>query len=183
MSKNEKMIEKLGRIHLYAGDGKGKSTAVTGLAARARGRGLDVLFVQFLKSGNSAELESLRKLGVAVESGQPSARFVFQMNEEEKAETRAFFTQRLDDAFDRLEEEDINLLVLDEIMGAISTGMVDEDRLVERLASRPPHVEVALTGRDPSDRLIDLADYYSEIRMRKHPFETEGLAGRAGIEF
>ncbi|MDD3612119.1 MAG: cob(I)yrinic acid a,c-diamide adenosyltransferase, partial [Eubacteriales bacterium] len=71
--------ENLGKIHLYAGDGKGKTTASVGLAVRANGSGLKVLFVQFLKSGDSAELKQLEKLGITVISGQPIKSFVFQM--------------------------------------------------------------------------------------------------------
>ena len=91
----EKIRKGLGLIHLYTGDGKGKTTAAVGLAVSARARGLRVSFVQFLKDGNSAELEALRQLGIQVVSGQPTSKFVFQMNEEEKKVTRQVNCRRL----------------------------------------------------------------------------------------
>lgn len=175
--------EKLGKIHLYAGDGKGKTTAAVGLAVRASGSGLKVLFAQFLKSGNSAELKQMEKLGISVISGQPFTKFVFQMNAAEKQESRDFFENRLKKIF-REARTNYDLLVLDEILGAISTDMVSEERLLDELLQvKLQHLEVVMTGRDPSAELIALSDYYSEVKMRKHPYESEGLAARAGIEY
>lgn len=172
----------LGLVHLYCGDGKGKTTAAAGLTLRAKGRGLNVLFVQFLKYGTSAELDPLRKLGIEVVSGQPSGKFVFQMDDGEKAETRAFNQQRLLDVIER-SRDGIDLLVLDEILGAIATDMVDERDVLAFLNTKPEHLEVVLTGRDPSDALIDAADYVSEMVMRKHPYETSRVHARQGIEY
>ena len=178
----EAIREQLGLVHLYCGDGKGKTSAAVGLAVRARGSGLSVLFVQFLKSGHSAELEPLRRLGVEVISGQPFQKFVFQMDEEEKSETRAFHGQRLADLIER-SGKGLDLLILDEITGAIATGMIDEGQVVGFLRSKPDHLEVALTGRDPSAALLEAADYVSEVRMVKHPYETRGIQARPGIEY
>ncbi len=173
--------ENLGKIHLYAGDGKGKTTASVGLAVRANGSGLKVLFVQFLKSGDSAELKQLEELGITVISGQPIKSFVFQMTPAEKQESQEFFVARLEEVFHQA--ADYDLLVLDEILGAIASEMVPEARLIELLQEKPRQLELVLTGRDPSQKLIDLSDYYSEVTLRKHPYESEGLAARAGIEY
>ena len=174
--------ERLGKIHLYAGDGKGKTTAAVGLAVRASGKGLKVLFVQFLKSGESAELKQMEKLGISVVTGQPFSKFVFQMNAEEKQESRDFFTNRLEEVFKKA-KEGYDLLVLDEVLGAISTDMLAEERLLDLLQSKPGLLELVITGRDPSARLIAQSDYYTEMRMHKHPYESEGLGARAGIEY
>ncbi|HNZ63493.1 MAG TPA: cob(I)yrinic acid a,c-diamide adenosyltransferase [Bacillota bacterium] len=173
--------EKLGLIHIYCGDGKGKTTAVTGLAVRARGSGLNVLMTQFLKSGTSGELKPLRDLGVEVISGKYSQKFVFMMNEEEKAETKAQCEKRFREVTAK-SREGVDLLILDEVMAAITTGMLAEQDVIDFLKTKPEHLEVALTGRGPSQALIDLADYVSEVVMRKHPYETSGLLGRKGIE-
>ncbi|MGI6157739.1 MAG: cob(I)yrinic acid a,c-diamide adenosyltransferase [Saccharofermentanales bacterium] len=173
--------QKLGLIHIYCGDGKGKTTASIGLSVRARGRDLNVRFVQFLKTGTSAELDQLRKLGVDVISGQLQNKFIFQMTEEEKQATKAFFEERLQDVIDDADQYD--LIVLDEIMGAIATGIIDEQDVLDFLDTKPEHTEVVLTGRDPSEVLRAKADYVSEVMMRKHPYETSGMQGRAGIEF
>ena len=185
MAKQENSIEKirewLGLVHIYCGDGKGKTTASAGLAVRARGHGLNVLLTQFLKSGTSGELEPLRSLGVEVISGSYSQTFVFMMNAEEKAATRHRCETQFREAIAR-SREDIDLLILDEVMGAIATGMLDEEEVIDFLESKPPNLEVVLTGRDPSPALIDLADYVSEVVMLKHPYEASGLVGRVGIE-
>ncbi|NLB28348.1 MAG: cob(I)yrinic acid a,c-diamide adenosyltransferase [Clostridiaceae bacterium] len=172
----------LGLVHLYCGDGKGKTTAAAGLAVRAKGLGLNVLFVQFLKSGRSAELDSLRKLGIEVLSGQPTGKFVFQMSEREKAASREYNGKRLTDATAR-SREGIDLLILDEILGAIATDMVDEAAVISFLKTKPDRLEVVLTGRDPSEELLACADYVSEVVMRKHPFESSNTPARPGIEY
>ena len=177
----EKIREWLGLVHIYCGDGKGKTTASAGLAVRARGHGLNVLLTQFLKSGTSGELEPLRSLGVEVISGSYSQKFVFMMNAEEKAATRQRCETQFREAIAR-SREGIDLLILDEVMGAIATGMLDEEEVIDFLESKPPNLEVVLTGRDPSPALIDLADYVSEVVMLKHPYEASGLVGRVGIE-
>ena len=100
-----------GLIHLYHGDGKGKTTAAMGLAVRALGCGRRVVIVQFLKGGATGELEPLQTLGATFYRGKAGQKFVFQMNEEEKAATRALQTENLRRAFDsgrslrRLESE------------------------------------------------------------------------------
>ena len=140
--------DSLGKIHLYAGDGKGKTTAAAGLAVRASGKGLKVLFAQFLKSGESAELKQMEKLGIVVVSGQPFTKFVFQMNDEEKQESRDFFENRLEEVFSEV-RDGYDLLILDEVLGAIATEMISEERLLELLQAKPTLLEVVVTGRDP----------------------------------
>lgn len=181
LNSNEPAQEK-GYVHIYAGDGKGKTTAATGLTLRAASRGWRILFIQFLKSGESAELDLLRALpNVNVVSGQTIQKFTFAMNDEEKKACNEEMQSRLDNAI--AHANDYDLIVLDEALGALSTCMIDEDSLVNFLQNRPPTLEVVLTGRDPSERLIKHADYYSEVCMRKHPYETEGLQSRPGIEY
>lgn len=175
-------VQEKGRNHIYAGDGKGKTTAATGLAVRAASRGWKVLFIQFLKSGTSAELDVLRSMpNVDVLSGQKINKFTFAMTAEELAETKQVMAGRLQLAIDEAKEYD--LIVLDEALGAISAQVISEDMVANFMAEKPANLELVLTGRNPSERLIGLADYYSEVCMRKHPYETEGLNARAGVEF
>ena len=75
-----------------------------------------------------------------------------------------------------------DLLILDELVGAISLGMVPEDKALAFLRTRPAGLEVVLTGRSPSPELLALASYISEIHAVRHPYES-GLAARRGIEF
>lgn len=172
-----------GCVHIYCGDGKGKTSSAVGLAVRASGRGKKVLIVRFLKTEDSGEVEVLRKIpGITVTPCDRTFGFVFRMNEEQKREAGAYFQSRFETAVKTAVEDGVDLLVLDEILASCNYGMVREDDVAEFLRNRPAEMEVVLTGRDPSDRLIALADYVSEIKMVKHPY-TQGLGAREGIEY
>ncbi len=167
-----------GLIHLYCGDGKGKTTAAMGLALRALGRGMRVTVVQFLKNGTSGELEPLRRLGAVVLSGKAGTGFVSQMTEREKQETRDLQTEHLRAAL----ATPCDLLVLDEACAAARLGMVDEALLRQAVLDRPAGREVVLTGRDPADWMLEAADYISEIACLRHPYER-GIGARRGVEY
>lgn len=167
-----------GLVHLYCGDGKGKTTAAMGLALRALGQGMQVVVVQFLKNGTSGELEPLKKLGAAVFSGKPGAKFTFQMNAEEKAQATKENNARLAEAL----QQPCALLILDEICAARNSGMVDEALAKQAVLERPLHREVVLTGRNPEAWMVEAADYITEMQPRRHPYE-QGIPARKGIEF
>lgn len=171
-----------GLVHLYCGDGKGKTTAAVGLAVRHSGRGGKVVFAQFLKDGTSGECRVLAKLGVTVLAANPVGKFSFRMTEEEKAETAAALGRTFDAATGFAVRERATILVLDEICAAVNCGFLPEKTLTEFLESRPDSLEVVLTGRDPSENLQVHADYITEMKKRRHPFD-EGVAAREGIEF
>lgn len=168
-------------IHIYCGDGKGKTTAAMGLALRAAGSGKRVLLLQFFKDGKSSEFRSLERVeGVEVIPQTKSVGFIWTLSEREKAEARAYYTGLLEQALARA--ADFDLLVLDEAMSALSTGMIDEERLLAFFNEKPESLEVVLTGRDPSQAMVDRADYVTEMRKIKHPFDR-GTPARRGIEF
>lgn len=167
-----------GLVHLYCGNGKGKTTAAMGLALRALGQGMQVVVVQFLKNGTSGELEPLKKLGATVYSGQPGAKFTFQMNAEEKAQATQENNARLAEAL----QQPCDLLILDEICAARNSGMVDEALAKQAVLERPQHREVVLTGRNPEAWMVEAADYITEMQPRRHPYE-QGIPARKGIEF
>ena len=169
-----------GLIHIYTGGGKGKTTAALGLAVRASGRGKKVLWTSFLKDYDSGEF--LINLPFEVVRGEPVHQFWFTMNDEQKAAVAAEHSARLRGLFDRCMREDVDLLILDETLGSLSVGALEEDQVVSLLESKPEKLEVVLTGRDPSPRLVDLADYVSEINPIKHPYD-HGIPSREGIEF
>ena len=109
-----------GLLHLYWGDGKGKTTAAMGLALRALGSGKRVVIVQFLKSGNSGEIPLLAQLGAEIYRGKAGQKFVFQMTPEEKAATRELQNQNLAAAI----AQPADLLILDEAGSAEELDMV-----------------------------------------------------------
>ena len=170
-----------GLIHIYCGDGKGKTTAALGLAVRCAGSGRKVLLAQFLKDGKSSEFAALAHVpGIEVVPQTRTFGFSWTLSPEEKAEAGAYYSGLMEDAFRR--SGGFDLLVLDEALGACGAGMLDEARLRALLEAKPEHLEVVLTGRGPSQAMQEVADYVTEMRMVKHPFE-KGVPAREGIEF
>lgn len=172
---------KLGLVHLYTGEGKGKTTAAVGLAVRAAGRGIPVVFVQFMKNRPTGEVEILSRLpGVTVLRGKAGEGFSFSMTPEQREKSREIHRENLRRAI-RLAEETGGLLVLDEALAALNHGLLEEELLREFLDHRPPGVEVALTGRNPPDWLLERADYITEMKKVRHPYD-KGVTAREGIE-
>ena len=169
-----------GLVHLYCGDGKGKTTAAAGLALRCIGAGKRVLFVQFFKDGSSSELPPLRSLGADILICSTQRGFWWNMDAQTRKEATADYTMLLREALARA--GDYGLLVLDEAVSACNHGAIPEEELLAFLDSRPPETEVVITGRDPSPALRERADYITEMRMRRHPYE-QGVAARKGIEY
>ena len=172
------MTDRRGLIHLYWGDGKGKTTAAMGLALRALGTGRKVVIVQFLKGGQSGEIPLLRSLGAQIFRGKAGTKFSFQMSEEEKAETRLVQTENLRQALER----GADTLVLDEACAAWQTGLVDRALLSQAVLKKNAAQELVLTGRQPPEWMLDAADYITEMRCHRHPFER-GVPAREGVEF
>lgn len=172
-----------GLVHIYTGDGKGKTTAAVGLGIRAWGRGMKVLMVQFLKGMESGELITIRGLGdgFAVNQGKPMRKFTWNMNEEELKQAASLQKQQLQYAYNEMKTEKWDLLILDEVMAAITTGMVSLEDVLALVRSKPEGLEIVMTGRNAPDSLIEAADYVSEIREVKHPMRS-GIAARRGIE-
>lgn len=167
-----------GLVHLYWGEGKGKTTAAMGLALRSLGAGRKVVVVQFLKGGPSGEIPLLEQLGARVFRGKAGQKFTFQMTEGEKAETKALQTENLRRAL----ALKADLLVLDEACAAWQKDLADRDLLKQAVLDRPQGREVVLTGRNPPDWMGEAADYVTEMKCHRHPFE-QGIPAREGVEF
>lgn len=170
-----------GLIQVYTGEGKGKTTAATGLAVRAAGRGLAVCFVQFVKGGEpSGELAMLEKIGVEVV--RPAEKSSGLMVGEITQEDRDAAAEAWQVASRAIGSGEWDLVVLDELNIALHYGLVDEEKVVEGLVARPEHVEVVCTGRSAPPALVAVADLVTEMRVVKHPF-TQGVEARRGIEY
>lgn len=171
-----------GLIHIYCGDGKGKTTAAVGLAVRCAGRGNKVLLVQFLKSRDSGELYSLAKLpDIEIMRGKESKKFTFQMNEEEKHALLIEHNKMFEQVLAKIKNGGYSLLILDEVIGALNAKVFEMPKLIEFLRHKPENLEVVLTGRNPAPELVEIADYVSEMRKVKHPMDR-GIMAREGIE-
>lgn len=166
-------------LHLYCGNGKGKTTAAMGLAFRAAGRGKRVVIAQFLKGADSGERFALAQLPQVTLLPVPdTVKFSFRMTEEERrAEARRY--QDLLELI-RQEAQGCFLLVLDEACAAVNTGLLPLEDLLACLDSL--ECEVVLTGRDPAPQLAERADYITSMEAVRHPFE-QGISARKGIEF
>lgn len=166
-------------LHLYCGNGKGKTTAAMGLALRAAGRGKRVVIAQFLKGADSGERFALAQLPQVTLLPVPdTVKFSFRMTEEERrAEAR-----RYQDLLEQIRREAPGcfLLVLDEACAAVNTGLLPLEDLLSCLDSL--ECEVVLTGRDPAPQLVERADYITSMEAVRHPFE-QGISARKGIEF
>ncbi len=167
-----------GLVHLYWGDGKGKTTAAMGVALRALAAGKKVVIVQFLKGRESGEVKMLSQLGAKIYRGKSGQKFVFQMTEQEKAETRKTQEENLLAAL----SQPADLLILDEACAALKLGMVDEALLKRVVLEKPEEQELILTGRDPADWMGEAADYSTEMHCWRHPYE-KGIAAREGVEY
>ena len=173
----------LGCIHIYYGNGKGKTTCSVGLAVRASGCGKKVLFIQFMKTGKSSEIKVIENLpGIEVMEAPRMKKFSFKMNDEEKREMLEEDNRVLDLIREKVSGENYDLLVMDESIGSCHKGFLDEALLIDFLKNKPEHLEVVLTGRHPDDTLMDLADYVTEMHKVKHPYD-KGTMARRGIEF
>lgn len=172
-----------GLVHIYHGDGKGKTSAAMGLALRALGNGWRVGILQFLKGGPSGEITALQTMpGVTILRGRQGTKFSFQMTAEEKQEARALHEEHLEQIARQAAAGDFDLLVLDEALGAIGAGLLSQEGVLRFVRQKPEALELVLTGRDPGDTLLQLADYVTEMRMQKHPYE-QGVQARKGVEF
>ena len=172
-----------GLIHVYYGDGKGKTTAALGLALRASGAGMRVLIAQLLKDDRSGELAQLKRLpGVTVLPAPAAMPFPAQMGPTELAQTAERHNAMLREALSRCASGACGLLVLDEALDACRYGLLDEALLRRAVLEKPPALELVVTGHKPVDWVIERADYVTEMVCRRHPY-ARGVPARRGIEF
>lgn len=168
-------------IQLYCGDGKGKTTAAMGQAIRAAGRGFPVVIAQFLKSENTGERNVLEKVaGITLLPVPEQVKFSFAMDETERGEAEErnhCLLRQIDQAL----ENGAAMAILDEACAAMATGLLEEEDVV-KLLDRWTERELILTGRNPPESLIERADYITEMRALRHPYE-KGITARLGIEY
>lgn len=173
-----------GLVHIYTGDGKGKTTSAIGLGIRACGNNMKVLLVQFLKSSDTSELHSLKRLepNFTVTRGFSCKKFVWNMSPTEVQQAKDEAGDIFENIRQIVAEGKYDLIILDEILGVLKYEFISENDVVELIKDKPQGLELVLTGRNASERLIQAADYVSEIMAVKHPYER-GIPARKGIEF
>ena len=170
-------------IHLYCGDGKGKTTAATGLAVRAAGSGLKVVFSQFMKGQKTGEIDIMSAIpGITVIRADNSDKFIYQMTPEERDASEESNRAHLKTSFDIFQETGADMLVLDEVVTAAGNYIIDEDEFKDYVKNFPSDKELVMTGNPPEMWMIEAADYVTDLEKIKHPYD-KGVDARKGIEF
>jgi len=167
---------KKGFVHVYTGNGKGKTSAALGLCLRAVGRGLKCTFIQFLKGWETGEFLAANYLPnfEFIQTGRPD--YDFKPTEEDRE--RVY--QGLKLAEEKISKTDV--LVLDEVIVAVHLKLLDEGELLSLIEKKPKTVELILTGRHATERLVEAADYVTYFQLIKHPF-YRGEEARKGIDY
>jgi len=181
------MVQEKGRVHIYYGDGKGKTTAACGLALRAAGWNKKVYLFFFFKSPfRSGEMRAFSSL-------KNFKKFCFNMRhpffikECDKASYRKELKIELNKFLKKIEltlkTKKKKLVILDEVLTAIDENLISKKKLIDLLKTKAPKIEVVLTGRPcPPRSILVLADYISEIKNLKHPYQKD-VPPRKGIDF
>lgn len=182
----ENTMQDLGLIHVYAGTGKGKTTAAIGLAARAIGSGLSVCYCSFHKHPEKygySEMESLKRLGAHVIN---FAKDHPHMDENISNATIAAITAEVNKAIELLPllllEEHFDMLILDEIFISVRDNYLDEEKLIDFIKNKPKTTELVLTGRGATTKILSMADYITDFVCIKHPYYNN-VPPRKGVEY
>jgi cob(I)alamin adenosyltransferase len=194
MTKNKRK----GLVHVYTGDGKGKTTSSVGLALRAVGHGMSVFMIQFLKGGGHSgeaiaaeamlgERYKIKQFGKpcpysnemkkgTMECGNCKDCFLSRKEERERVNEALELAEKV------VASGKYDLVVLDEINNTVSRKLAPVSRVLRIITSRKPHVELVLTGRNAPKEFIEAADYVTVMKKVKHPF-TKGIRSRYGIDY
>lgn len=173
-------------IHVYTGDGKGKTTASLGLLLRAVGAGKRVAFVQFDKGGTHySERKTLAErfpevtvIATGLDRIDAAGKFRMGVTDEDRGEG-----ERGLEAVRRIFQEKVHdVVILDELNSSLSLGILDKDKTLEILTQRSPETELILTGRNAPDYIRGMADLITEMRLVEHYF-YHGTKAREGIDY
>jgi len=170
-------------IHIYTGDGKGKTTAAFGLAIRARGHGKKVLIFQFLKgrTPQSGEIKIARDSGIRVIKFRDQVSPLFDSRVSEDT-LRERIKRDIERTKREISSDQYDLIIFDEFNNLLSAGYADMEDVRSLINICPESADVVFTGRGAPSELIKMADYVTEMKMKKHPY-VKGIKGRRGIEF
>ncbi len=166
-------------IHVYTGNGKGKTTAALGLALRAAGADLKVFIGQFLKRGNYSEIKAITRFSELITAEQFGGKRFIRGEITEKDKKLA--AQGLKRIKEIVLSGNYDLVILDEINVAMNLKLLSCREVLEVIESKPANVEMVLTGRSAPDQIIEKADLVTEMKLIKHYF-SKGIKARKGIE-
>lgn len=177
------MHSEKGLVIIYTGEGKGKTTAALGLALRAVGYKKKCLIVQFGKAWFSGELAGIKKLSPYVKIIQGGKGFLGILGSKV---SRKEHIKAAKEAYDMLHKEVMSdkwdIVVADEIVGAVSSGVLLLSEAVNLINEKPERLDLVLTGHHAMQELIDKADLVTEMKEIKHPFKM-GILAKKGVDF
>lgn len=197
----------LGLVHAYTGDGQGKTTAAIGLALRAIGQGFRVCMIQFLKGGSYTgefvaakdmpllEVHQVGKSCIKLDKqlklfGEENGdivrnsrfcgdcRYCFSIDKDEKIAAQ----EGIELANKKTSSGDFDVVILDEIFGVINENLAKVEDVLELIRSKHKKTELVLTGRSAHKEILAVADYVSDVKKIKHPYD-KGIEARRGIEY
>ena len=173
-----------GLVIVYTGKGKGKTTAALGMALRALGYDYKVCMIQFIKgSWHYGEMTSSKRLEPEFELTAVGKGFVGIMDDKSPIEDhKKIAAEALSIAREKLASRKYNIVILDEINYAVNLGLIPLDDVISLIQSKPPDVNLVLTGNHVSDKIVEIADLVTEMREIKHPFKS-GIRAKKGIDF
>lgn len=170
-------------IQVYHGDGKGKTTASIGLAIRAMGAGRKVVFVQFLKGGETGELHIFEVLeNIKVIRNKKDLGFVSAMSQEEKKEVTQMHNENMKEAISLIKSGWADVIILDELTYPYTLGLIDREMVKDFVEGCKEDVELIITGRNPDPLFLEKADYITNMQCQRHPYE-KNIKARRGIEY
>ncbi len=167
-------------IHIYTGNGKGKTTAAIGAGIRALGANKKVCMIQFMKGQKTSEIETIDKLKNFHVFRFGSKTFVDKNNITE--EDIKLAENGLKKADEIINSTDYDLIILDEIIVAVDFKLLEEDKIISIIKNKPKKLEIVLTGRYASKKLIKIGDIVTEMTKIKHPYSKDEET-RKGFEF
>jgi cob(I)alamin adenosyltransferase len=169
-----------GYIQVYTGDGKGKTTAALGLALRAAGAGLRVLVAQFIKKRKCSEHKALERFSDLITVRQYGRGFI--MKRQPTKADRELSLKGLQEIAEALSSKMYDVVILDEANVAVHYDLFSADDLLAVITARPKNMEVIITGRYASEKIIAVADLVTEMKSVKH-YKEQGIKARLGIEY
>lgn len=169
-----------GYVHIYTGNGKGKTTAAFGLALRASGADKKIFIAQFVKGKTYSEIKAIQNYLPRAEVKQyGNGYFIVK----KPTDTDILAAQQgLNEIKELLKSEHYDLIILDEIFIALHYKLVSPEAVIELITTNPTNLELVLTGRYAPDEIIELADLVTEMKPIKHYYE-KGVPARKGIEY
>ena len=177
-------MEENGLVIVYTGKGKGKTTAALGIALRATGYKKKICMIQFIKgSWHYGEMDSSKKLEPEFEMVTVGKGFVGIIDDKSPIEDhKKIAEEAIKISNEKILSKNYDIVILDEINYAVNLGLISVENVLNLIKSKPPKVDLILTGNYAKEEVIEIADLVTEMREIKHPFQR-GIKAKKGIDF